>query len=84
MPSTVTKTVSYSLFYESAPEGRYVATVPALPGCHTQWDSIEEAEANITEAIELYVEALLSRGEDIPREDGALQGKITVPIAMPV
>ena len=49
-----------------------------------QGDSIEEAETNIREAIELYVETLLSHGEDIPREDGALQGKITVPIAMPV
>lgn len=83
MPSTVTKTLSYSVFYEPAPEGGYVATVPALPGCHTQGDSVEEAETNIREAIELYVETLLSRGEDIPREDGALQGKITVPIAMP-
>ena len=83
MSSTVTKTLSYSVFYEPAPEGGYVATVPALPGCHTQGDSVEEAETNIREAIELYVETLLSRGEDIPREDGALQGKITVPIAIP-
>ncbi len=84
MPSTATKTLSYSVFYEPAPEGGYVATVPALPGCHTQGDSFEEAETNVREAIELYVETLLSHGEDIPREDGALQGKITVPIAMPV
>jgi predicted RNase H-like HicB family nuclease len=84
MPSTVTKTLSYSVVYEPAPEGGYVVTVPALPGCHTQGDSFEEAETNIREAIELYVESLLSDGEDIPREDGALQGRITVPIAMPV
>ena len=83
MPNTVTKTVSYSVFYEPALEGGYAATVPALPGCHTQGDSIEEAETNIREAIELCVETLLSHGEDIPQEDGALQGKITVPIAMP-
>ena len=84
MPSTVPKTLSYSVFYEPAPEGGYVVTVPALPGCHTQGDSFKEAESNIREAIELYVESLLSDGEDIPREDGALQGRITVPIAMPV
>ena len=59
MPSTVTKTLSYSVFHEPASEGGYVATVPALPGCHTQGDSIEEAETNIREAIDLYVETLL-------------------------
>ena len=84
MLSTATKILSYSVFYEPAPEGGYVAAVPALPGCHPQGDSVEEAETNIREAIELYVETLLFRREDIPREDGALQGKITVPIAMPV
>ena len=71
------------MFYEPAPERGYVATVPALPGCHTQGDSIEEAETNIREAIDLYVETLISHCDDIPQENGALQGKVTVPIAVP-
>ncbi len=84
MVSTVTKTLSYSVFYEPASEGGYVATVPVLPGCHTQGDSIEDAETNTREAIELYVETLLFHGEEIPREYGSLQGKIIVLITMPV
>jgi len=50
------KIYSYSVFYESAPEGGYVAFVPSLPGCHTQGDTLEETEANIKEAIEVYIE----------------------------
>jgi hypothetical protein len=38
---------SYSVFYEQAAEGGYVASVPALSGCHTQGQALEEAERNI-------------------------------------
>jgi len=38
--------------------GGYVAYVPALLGCHTQGDTIEEIIENIKEAIELYLEAI--------------------------
>ena len=83
MPHTVTQTVSYSVFYEPAPEGGgYTAMVPALPGCHSQGDSLTEAERNVTEAIELYLETLLSQGEGLPRETGFHQGKVTVPVLL--
>jgi predicted RNase H-like HicB family nuclease len=35
-----------------------VAFVPALPGCHTQGDTLEELMENTKEAIELYLETL--------------------------
>ena len=38
--------------------GGYIALVPALPGCHTQGDTIDEVLRNIREAIELYLETL--------------------------
>jgi len=34
------RTFSYSVFYEQAPEDGYVAFVPALPGCHAQGGSL--------------------------------------------
>jgi hypothetical protein len=40
-----------------AEEGGFWAEVPALPGCFTQGESLEELEANIAEAIEAYQEA---------------------------
>ena len=36
----------------------YVAFVPALPGCHTQGDTLQELMENVKEAIELYLETL--------------------------
>jgi len=38
--------------------GQVYASVPALPGCYTYGDSVEEALANIKEAIELHLETL--------------------------
>ena len=38
--------------------GGYLAFVPALPGCHTQGDTMEELMENVKEAIELYLETL--------------------------
>jgi predicted RNase H-like HicB family nuclease len=41
--------------------GGFVAIVPALPGCHTQGDTLEEVMENVKEAIDLYVETLTER-----------------------
>lgn len=38
--------------------GGYIAFVPALPGCQTQGESLEELMKNVKEAIELYMETL--------------------------
>jgi len=71
---------SYSVFYEQAAEGGFVAFVPALPGCHSQGETLEETEHNIKEAVSLYLESLLAHGEAIPEEGQAFQGRVTVPV----
>ena len=38
-------------------EGGFSAEVPALPGCFTQGDTMEELMANVHEAIKGYLEA---------------------------
>ena len=75
---------SYSVFYEQALEGGYVAFVPALPGCHTQGESQEETESNVREAITLYLESLTAHGESIPEEGNSFQGRVTVPLSVHV
>lgn len=36
----------------------YFVFCPELKGCHSQGDTFEEAQENIREAIELYVESM--------------------------
>jgi predicted RNase H-like HicB family nuclease len=47
----------FSVLVEKDEDGYYVATVPALPGCHTQAKSLDDLLERIKEAIEAYLEA---------------------------
>lgn len=46
----------FNVVIERAEDGFYVASVPALPGCHTQARTLEELDGRIAEAIELCLE----------------------------
>ena len=60
------------------PEGGYTVTVPSLPGCVTFGETVEEAITMAREAIELYLEDLREKGEEIPTEEGLLEYTLTV------
>lgn len=47
----------YSVVVERDEAGWYVASVPSLPGCHTQARSLDELMVRTKEAIEAYIEA---------------------------
>ena len=82
MKRTAPKTFSYSVYYEQSGES-FAAFVPALPGCHTQGDTLEEAETNVREAIAVYLESLIAHNEPIPEEGRSFQGRVTVPVSVP-
>lgn len=46
----------FHIVIEQDSEGYYIASVPALPGCHTQARSLDELNDRIKEAIALYLE----------------------------
>jgi len=47
-------------------DGGYVVSCLSLPGCHSQGDTLEEALANIREAIAGYIESLKKHGDPVP------------------
>ncbi|AFV77094.1 type II toxin-antitoxin system HicB family antitoxin [Thermus oshimai] len=53
----------FKVVLEKSEDGGYTVYVPALPGCISEGDTLEEALANIREAIALYLEPL---DEEIP------------------
>jgi predicted RNase H-like HicB family nuclease len=46
----------FDVVIERDEDGIYVASVPQLPGCHTQAHSLDEVAPRIREAIELWLE----------------------------
>jgi antitoxin HicB len=56
----------YTVLFEPAEEGGYVATCPALPGLVTEGETLEEARAMAEDAIRGYIESLQKDGLPIP------------------
>ena len=48
--------LQFDVVIERDEEGYYVASVPQLPGCHTQARSLDDVTQRIREAIELCLE----------------------------
>ena len=49
--------------FESEEDEGWIATVPALPGCSAFGVNYEEARREICDAMQAWLEALLSRGD---------------------
>ncbi len=61
-------------------EGGYTVTVPTLPGCITQGETVEECIQRAQEAIAGYIESLIAHGEPVPVEAERPQ-MITIDVA---
>lgn len=73
--------LTYTVVFEPAEEGGYIATVPMLPGCMTQGETFEEVKNNVHEAIEGYLMVLAKHGNEIPRESSSrIIGTVTTMI----
>ena len=59
----------YSVVVHQAEEGGSWVAVPALPGCYSQGESVDDALGNVQEAIELYLGVLRDEGRDAPKDD---------------
>jgi predicted RNase H-like HicB family nuclease len=65
----------FSVIIERDVEGYYLASVPALRGCHTQATSLDELMVRVREAVELSLEV---QGENAEPLDFIGVQKITV------
>jgi antitoxin HicB len=88
LPKRRTKSYTYTVLIHPADrdETGYWVEVPALPGCFTQGETIEECLDRAREAIEGHLESLLELGQPIPEEpkpDDAVIGKVQVVVPIP-
>ena len=63
--------LKYSAVIERDEDGVYVASIPELPGCHSQSRNLDELTQRIREAAELYLE--VADGETEKREFVGIQ-----------
>ena len=76
--------LTYTVVLLAEADGRYSALVPALPGAVSWGDTVEDALANITEAIAALLEAMGADHDEIPVErPHAVVTTVTVPAPEP-
>lgn len=68
-------TREFTIVIERDSEGFYVASVPALPGCHTQAKTREDLDVRIREAIAVCLE---EGGRDVPALELISVERVTV------
>lgn len=69
---------TYKIHLHQETEGGFTVSVPALPGCITYGEDVEEAISMAKEAIELYIEELKDRGEPILDNSNTLEYSINL------
>ena len=58
--------------------GVYSASIPALPGCHTQGETLDEVRANLREAAEGWL--AVAHDDGIARDTAAATTSIAMPL----
>jgi len=68
----------FTVVVERDEDGVYIASCPAMQGCHSQGDTHEEAVENLKDAIRLHIEARQQLGEAVPLEVAVDQVEVSV------
>jgi predicted RNase H-like HicB family nuclease len=69
---------SYLIIVHPDEDSGFWTEVPALPGCGSQGETVEEAVEMTTDAIQGYIESLKKHGIEAPKERNVA---VTVTIA---
>ena len=66
--------MKFTAVFEKVPEG-YIAFVEELPGANTQGVTLEEARANLSEAVELVLDANRALAEEMMKGKKVIREK---------
>jgi len=66
--------------FKKVPEG-YIGFVEELPGANTQGDTLQEARANLEEAIALVLEANRTLAEELIKDEDVIREPISLSAA---
>ena len=70
--------MEYTILIHPAEEGGFWVEVPALPGCFSQGETVEETLSNVKDAIECHVACLREEGQVVGDDNGLLIGRVRI------
>ncbi len=71
---------AYPVVFERDEDGGYAVMCPSIPGCVSQGDTVEQATANIRDAILLCLEDMQARGEQLPLPTEVTTGIVDIAV----
>jgi predicted RNase H-like HicB family nuclease len=73
--------MDYTILIHQAEEGGFWSEVPALPGCYSQGETIDDTLQSTKEAIEAHLLALKEDQVTAPVEESLFIGRVKVEVA---
>lgn len=73
--------MEYTILIHKAEEGGFWSEVPAVPGCYSQGETIDETLQNTKEAVESHLMALKEDQLPAPVEESLFIAKVRVEVA---
>lgn len=68
---------TFTAYIEFDPDTNlYVGTIPSVPGAHSQGETLDELQANLKEVLELCIEELAIKLDELPRFVGLQQVEV--------
>ena len=58
----------FHIRFQEAEEGGYIVSIPEMPGCVTQADTLEEGLAMVQDALEGLLQVARDHGDPIPEQ----------------
>lgn len=78
MKNKLSSKLNLNIIFRAEPEGGFTVLVPSLPGCITYGRNIQEAKKMAEEAIILYLEDMVEKGEKLPKNEQTYLSNIEI------
>ena len=73
-------TTSYTVVLDRELDGRYIASVPGIAGCHTYGRTPAAAVRRARAALQFYLKGVLSEGKKLPTQPKPVAVRVSVAV----
>lgn len=73
-------TTTYTVVLDREDDGRFIASVPGVPGCHTYGRTPASAVRRARRALRFYLKAVLSEGGRLPTQPKPVAVRVSVAV----
>ena len=73
-------TTTYTVVLDREDDGRYIASVPGVPGCHVYGRTPASAVRRARTALKFYLKEIVSEGKELPTQPRPVAVRISIAV----